>query len=237
MKMKSETCIPWAAFLLAVFLPCALGRAADTTSCEVSVAALSLPAGSDGMVNWRAADEATTPLQLSTRYFSERLMLPGNIIQFFKDPVPEGKSDSPVPAPLITMRIPPGTKLAFVVVWSEPDGNHGPEHWKGTVFRGEDWKASSMKVLNACSETIGIIADKKQIKLSQGSSMEFMAQDWNNAFPVKIYRSKPETKLVFSSTWRVSAGRRELCFIGSANGAVTLRSLMDLTATHATPTP
>jgi hypothetical protein len=231
MRILLATC------LHAVFWLCAPCRAQEKTSCEVSVAALSLPAGSDGVVHWRAGDEATSPLQLSTRYFSGRVKLPGNIIRFFKDPVPEGKSDSPLPAPLITMRIPPETKLAYVVLWSEPDENNGPGRWKGTVFRGEDWKASSLKVLNASSETIGLIADRKQIKLAQGKAMDFLARDWNKAFPVKIYRSKPVTKLVFSSTWRVSGERRELCFIGGSSGAVTLRSLMDLAVPPAKAAP
>ena len=231
MRILLATCLH-AVFWLGA--PC---RAQEKTSCEVSVAALSLPAASDGVVHWRDGDDATRPLQLSTRYFSERVKLSGNIIRFFKDPVPQGKSDSPPPAPLITTRIPPETKLAYIVLSSEPGDNGGPDRWKGNVFRGEDWKPSSMKVLNGCSETIGLIADQQQIKLPQGKAMDFLARDWSKAFPVKIYRSKPEIKLVFSSTWRVSAGRRELCFIGSAGRAVTLRSLMDLAAPPAKPAP
>ena len=52
---------------------------------------------------------------------------------------------------------------------------------------------------------------------------------------MKIFRLKPETKLLFSSKWRVAAARRELCFIGGNGDSVSQRSLLELTAMPANP--
>jgi hypothetical protein len=217
----------WLHVLLFLTLPC---LAQDKPACEVKVATLAVPDGSDGLLHWRAGNTPTTPLQLSTRYFSEGLKLPGNVIQFYKDPILDETQQDPPPLPLVTLKIPAGQKLVYIVLSSDLDANQQPR-WRGNLLNAADWKAGSMKVFNACSESIGITAGKKRIQLLQGKSVDFHASDWRGeAFPVKIFRLKPEMKAIFSSTWRVSAGRRELCFIGGANGSVSLRSLLDLRA-------
>lgn len=210
--------------LLLCVLPC---HADDRQACEVSVAALSLPDGSDGLLHWRAGNTPTAPLQLSTRYFSERLKLPGNVIQFYKEPLMAGPAPDPPPEPLVTLKIPAGQNLFYIVLSSDLDGNQQPR-WRGSLLNAGDWKMGSMKVFNACSEPVGIAAGKKQIRLLQGKTVDFHASDWGNSFPVKIVRLEPEMKTIFSSSWRIAAGRRELCFIGNVNGSVSLRSLMDL---------
>jgi hypothetical protein len=210
--------------LLLSEVPC---HADDKQAREVSVAALGLPEGSDGMLHWRAGNTPTTPLQLSTRYFSERLKLPGDTILFYKDPVLAGPVRNPPPEPLVALKIPAGQKLVYIVLSSESDEDQKPR-WRGSLLNAGDWKSGSMKVFNASSEPVGIAAGKKQIQLLQGKSVDFHASDWGDSFPVKIFRLKPEMKTIFSSSWRVAADRRELCFIGNVNGSVTLRSLMDL---------
>ena len=109
--------------------------------------------------------------------------------------------------------------------------------WRGSLFRAQDWKSGSMKLLNACSEPLGIRAGKKQLRVPRGKSVDFHSRNWGEPFPVKIYRLGPEQRAVFSSTWRVTAGRRELCVIGDVNGAITLRSLLELTAPRAAAPP
>lgn len=211
--------------LLLLANPC---RAEGKADCKVAVAALSLPAGSKGLLHWRvAADSATTPLQLSTRYFSKHLKLPGNVIAFYDAPVAAAQSGSPPPEPLLRLTIPAGSKLTYIVLWAEQDANQ-QVHWRAKVFEAGDWPVGSVKLLNASTEALGISADKKQIRLEGGKNMNLLARDWPASFPMKIYRLEPTGKLIFSSTWRIAPGRRELCLVGTVNGSVTLRSLVEL---------
>jgi hypothetical protein len=214
--------------LVVLMLTVGPGRAQEKNTVEIAVAALNLPGGSEGLLHWNEANTATTPLQLSTRYFSERLKLKGRVIRFYENPV-EPVEGEPMPDPLIALSIPQGANLGYVVLWSESDGK-GEARWRGRVFSGQEWKDGSMKVINASAETLGMLAGEKKIRLDSGKSLDFPASDWRESFPVKIFLMKPEVKNVFSSTWRVTAGRRELCFIAKVNGAISLRSLMDLAA-------
>ena len=210
--------------LLFSILPC---LAQDKHACEVKVATLAVPDGSDGLIHWRAGNTPTAPLQLSTRYFSERLKSEGNVIRFYKNPVPAASTQEPPPEPLVTLKIPAGQKLVYIVLSADSDEN-GQVRWRGCLLNAGDWKAGSMKLFSSCSEPLGIVAGNKRMQLSQGKSVDFHASEWREAFPVKIFRLEPELKTIFSSSWRVTAKRRELCFISVANGSVRLRSLMDL---------
>jgi hypothetical protein len=214
--------------VLLLVTPMLRGQAARG-GVELTVAALALPDESTGLVHWSAADPATTPLQLSTRYFSERVKVSGNVVRFYQEPVtPESAGDGP-PEPLAVVRIPADTALAYVILWAAESEGGGTE-WKAMLMRGEDWKAGSLKVLNGSASTLGIQAGEKRLQLRNGRHLDFMSSDFRDAFPVKIYRLEPETKLVFSSTWRVAAGRRELCFLTGEGDSISLRSLMDLAA-------
>jgi hypothetical protein len=229
--MKFDLKLTLAACLHAFLLAPMPGHAAGAQAFEISVAALSLPNESSGLVHWRGGDTATTPLQLSTRYFSERVKLPGNVIQFYQEPVAAGPPANPAPEPLVTLRIPEGQNLIYVVLSSDLDKEQ-QIRWRGSMFSARDWRTGSMKVFNACPEPVGITAGKKKIQLNQGKSVDFHSREWGGeSFPVKIYRLQPELKTIFSSTWRVADGRRELLFIGTADGAVSLRSLMDIGGT------
>ena len=208
--------------LVLMITPC---WSAPGASCEVAVAALNLPGNSTGEVHWRAAaDTATTPLQLSTRYFSEHLKASGNIIRFYQNPVTAGQTD-PLPEPFLAFNIPPDTKLGYVVLRTKP-GKNGQGQWLGSLIRGNEWRAGCLRVHNSCPEMIGIAAGNKPFKLPRGKSKDFNVNQWRKSFPVKIYLLKPKTKLVFSSTWRVAAGRRELCFIGKVGNSLKIRSLI-----------
>lgn len=224
--------VGWLPALMLLVVPC---QAADNEGCAVAVAALNLPDNSKGLLHWRAGDGNTSPLQLSTRYFSERVKLAGGVIRFYQDPV-VAKSDPPPPEPLLTLRIPAETKLVFIVLWSETDEN-GRTRWRSSLFKAEDWAVGSMKLLNAGSETLAISAGKKRIRLPPGKSMDFPARDWGEAFPVKIFRLETATRPVFSSSWRVTAGRRELCLLVNLNGSISLRSLLDLAVPPPAATP
>jgi hypothetical protein len=93
----------WLHVLLLLTVPC---LAQDKPACEVKVATLALLDGSDGLLHWRAGNTPTTPLQISTRYFSEGLKLPGNVIQFYKDPILDETPQDPPPVPLVTRQGP-----------------------------------------------------------------------------------------------------------------------------------
>jgi len=127
------------------------------------------------------------------------------------------------------LKIPAGQKLVYIVLSSEQDEKQ-QTRWLGNTLGAADWKESSLKLFNASSESLGIIAGKKRIQLPQGKAVDFHAGEWSQSFPVKIVRLQPELKTVFSSTWRVSEGCRELCFIGNANGrgSIKIRSLLEL---------
>jgi hypothetical protein len=226
--MKSNKSIWVAACLSALLFPLRSSHAAE--ACEVAVAALTLPDESTGLVHWRTGATATTPLQLSTRYFSERVKLPDNVIQFYEKPVLAGPAQDPPLEPFVSLKIPAGQKLVYIVLSADQDENH-TVRWRGNLLNAQEWRAGSLKVFNACSEPVGISAGTKNIRLNQGKSVDFHAAEWGGeSFPVKISRLQPEMKTLFSSSWRVVAGRRELLFIGNANGAISLRSLMDLGA-------
>ena len=225
--MKSDISILISVLVL-LFTPEVRGQAARG-GVELTVAALALPDESTGLVHWSAGAPATTPLQLSTRYFSERVKVSGNLVRFYQDPVTPGSAGDDPPQPLVAVKIPANTALAYVILWAAESEGGGSE-WKAMLMRGEDWKADSLKVLNGSAGPVGIEAGKKRMQLRDGRHLDFMARDYGDAFPVKIYRLEPETKLVFSSTWRVAAGRRELCFLTGEGDSVSLRSLMDLAA-------
>ena len=213
----------------ALWLPTVMCQAQDKSACEVTVAAGTMPDGSSILLHVRTAEAATSPLQISTRYFSERVKLPGNVIELFKDPV-AAKDVSPAPVPVLTLQVPAETKLAYAVLWTETDENNQPA-WKGCVFGAKDWDNNSLKVLNASSEQISIHAGTKEILLPRGKSADFPSRDWSEPFPVKLFQLKPEQKCIFSSTWRVTSGRRELCFIYNTNNSVSLHSILEIPPT------
>ncbi len=229
--LSSLVCL--STFILAI-IPC---LSAEKSSCEIAVATMNLPNGSDGVLHWRAgADVDTKPLQLSTRYFSEHLKLQGGVVQFFQAPVSASSDQNPPPIPLVSLKIPEGAKLVYIVIMSDTDENK-QTRWRGILFDSADWKESSLKLINASSESLGIVAGEKEIRLNSGKSMDFNASEWSEPFPVKIFLMAPEVKKIFSSTWRVSSGRRELCFVSNINGSIALRSLLDLGETQPIPTP
>lgn len=199
------------------------------------MAALTLPAGSTGLIHVRIAEATTKPLQLSTRYFSERLALPGNVIQFFGNPL-AAKPAEPPPQPLLTLRVPADTRLAYAVLWTGTDDHNQPV-WQGRVFNAKDWDQDSLKVLNATAEPLGVRAGTKEILLDPGKSTSFSSRDWPQPFPAKIFRLKPEQKNIFSSTWLVSPGSRELCFLFASNNTVSLRSILEIAPAQKTTAP
>lgn len=230
-KFDLSWAIPlWMSACLVLGMP-AFGQ--EKKTCEIAVAALNLPDGADGLVHWRVGEAATVPIQLSTRYFSERLEVPPGTIGFYDNPVAEALPEPP--DPLVALRIPPTAKLAFIVLWSEQ--GEGRVQWRGKVVLGSDWKLGSLRVLNGTTEPLGILAAEKRIPLSSGKSTDFQAGDWKKAFPVKIFRMQPETREVFSSKWRVAADRRELCSIISDGDSLRFRSLVDLSWTPKPPEP
>ena len=214
---------------LCLVMAMASPASAQKTGCEVAVAALTLPDGSDGMLHWIAADASTTPLQLSTRYFSDRVKVLGEAIHFYGEPQRLDPAAAKPPKPLVSVKLPPDLKLAYIVLWTAGSDDGGSE-WKATLFNGMEWKEGSLKVLNASGGTLGIIAGEKRLQVSSGKSVDFLARDFKDSFPVKIYLREPEPKLVFSSTWRITPGHRELCFLSGAGNSISPRSLIDLAA-------
>lgn len=228
--MKSNWNLAFTACVHALYLSALPCLAIEKHACEVKVATLVLPDGADGLIHWRAGNTPTAPLQLSTRYFSDGLKLESNAIQFFNNPVLAASNQGKPPEPLVTLTIPAGQKLVYIVLSQETDENQ-QTRWRGNLLNSTDWKAGSMKLFNACSEPLGISAGQKRIQLDQGKSVDFQADEWKGeAFPVKIFRLQPELKTIFSSSWRVATGRRELCFVGTIKGSLSLRSLIELDA-------
>lgn len=227
MRVKSDFSARLLGCASAVLLSCLSCFGQQGKTCEVAVAALSLPDGSEGLLHWRVGDAATVPLQLSTRYFSERLKVPVGRIGFHAEPVPEALPTPP--EPLVSLGIPADARLAFIVLWAETKADGGIR-WRGSLLQGTDWKDSSLRLMNATAEDLGIQAGDERVRLAGGKSMDFPARRWEEAFPVKIFRMQPEMREVFSSTWRVAAGRRELCFIFEKGDALQFRSLLDLAA-------
>lgn len=225
--MKSEL-KSYHRIVLAAFLAVCLSQSVQAQKPELSVAALSLPGESTGLVHWRSSNAGTKPLQLSVRYFSERIELESNFIEFYTEPIDAATADEP-PAPFLRMRIPEGRGTVYLVISGDLDDENNTR-WRGNMLNGNDWKAGSMKVFNAFESPLGIVADgKNPIQIAAGSSVDLHARDFDETgFPVRIYRLEPERRVVFSSKWRVAEDRRELLFIGNNQGRLTLRALMEL---------
>lgn len=213
--------------LITIGLLTPLCIAQDKPTCSVSIAALNLPAGSTGQIHIRDTETSTKPLQLSTRYFSERIELKRNLIQIYKDALIENSPDA---VPLLTLEIPAETREAYVALWIETDDKN-QSIWKGQVFDSKDWIPNSLKVVNFTTDQLGISADSKEILLEPGKSADFPSSEWPKSFTAKIYQTKPEKKNLLSSTWQVSTSNRELCFIYNIKNRVSLRSIMDIATT------
>lgn len=222
--MKSDPLPLLAAWLLLGLLPAA---AQEAPPRQVSVAALTLPDPAGGLVHWRDGETATQELQLSTRYFSPPVKVKGSVLQFFDTPVAAGMTGPEAPEPLLTLTLPAASKLAFLVLRTTRD-EAGNTRWRGSILDGDDWRTGTLRVYNSGTEPLGLIAGEKKIGLAAGKSADFEARTWDEPFPAKIYRSEPDVRLVFSSTWRVAPARRELCFLSNTNGKITLRSLLVL---------
>lgn len=233
--MKSNTPSLLKALLPALVLLASPAVLAEEAVREVSVAALNLPDGSDGLLHLRGTGTETRPLQLSTRYFSERTKIEGTMIHFFKDPVPV-KPAEPAPVPLLSLRLPESTRIAYAVLWTAT-GDDRKTAWKGMVIDAKDWNPGTLKLMNATPETIGIRAGEKDLLLEKGKSLDFASREWPEPFPAKIFRLKPQQKMIFSSTWQVTAGSRELCFVFGSGDGFSLRSVLDLAAPVAPPAP
>ncbi len=196
---------------------------------EVSVAALTLPDESTGAVHWRSTNQATEPLQLSIRYFSERVSLESNLIEFYAEPM-DPETGEAGPEPMLRMRIPEGQRLVYIVLSSD-EGEDGNPRWRGNMLSANDWRAGSLKVFNSRDTPLGIVAEDRNLRIDPGGSADLHARDFDReGFPVRIYQLEPERRAVFSSTWRIAEGRRELLFIGNNRGRVTMRSLLELQA-------
>lgn len=155
--MKSNTIRALAACLHAIIFLFVSSQSAEGQGTEVSVAALSLDGDATGLVHWRDGDTPTVPLQLSNRYFSERLKLKSRVIQFFQDPVTADMPQDPPPVPLLTLKIPLDQKLGYIVLSSAQDVNQ-EVRWRGNMLSAADWKESSLKLFNAYSELVGVTA-------------------------------------------------------------------------------
>jgi len=213
---------------LLIFAGPGLAQADKKQYSEVSLGALTLPNGSDGLLHWIGAEPLSQELQLSTRYFSERIKPKSEILRLYESPtiLVEGE---PIPEPLLTVKVPSGPGLIYLVVWSET-GKDNKATWRSRAFSAKEWQVGTMKLINASKATLGLTAGAKKFKLVGGKSIDFHARDWPKPFPTKIYLTEPKVKNVFSSKWRITAASRELCFIAKVNGSISLRSLMDLNA-------
>lgn len=225
--MKSDLQLLPCALLSALILLANPAGAKEEPACEVSAAALTLPDDSDGLLHVRGADDpATRPLQLSKRYFSERMKVAGPVVQFFGHPV-EAKPAAPPAEPLLALRLPEGAVHAFAVLWHETEAGQKPV-WKGMIINGGDWEKGSLRVFNATAGPIGLRVGKRDILLEKGKSTDFTARDWPGPFPAKIYQLEPDQKNIFSSTWQVSEGSREACFVFRSANSVSLRSVLEV---------
>ena len=201
-------------------------HAAPSPSCEVTVAALNLPDNSDGLLHLRTAEiKETTPLQLSTRYFSPRIKTSESVVQFFANPLKA--DDLKPPLPLITVNLPEDAKLAYLIIFTTLDDKKQPV-WKSILLLDTDWPQSCMKLLNASANTLGIQAGDQKIQLLTGKFTNFTSSQWTDTFSVVIYKLTPEIKTVFSSKWRITAGRRELSVLFNSGENIAISSLIDL---------
>src|SRR6218665_973168 len=85
---------------------------ANADPIQITVGALSLPAGSDGLVHLRVSETESKPIQLSTRYFVDPVSIGVPVFELHTTPL--GKPP-PVNPPLLRLPIPPGTTSCLIV--------------------------------------------------------------------------------------------------------------------------
>lgn len=215
-------------YLLTLFGLLFCPAVAKSQKINMSIAALSLPGSSSGVLHWNCGDDyVTQPVQLSRRYFSEPIELKSNIVRFFEEPIVKLLPNAPIPKPLLTVTLSPETKEAFVILLAG-ENSEGDELWRHVSVDGNDWRSGTLRVVNASKAEVGMLYPGKKLKLLPGRHVDFKEDDWNEAFPIKIVQFEPVAKLVFSSTWLVSKGRREICFLSNERGSIALRSLLVL---------
>jgi hypothetical protein len=219
--------IPFIPLLLCMFS--AANLLAQDSGPQVSIAAMSIAGDSTGMVHWRSLNVSTQELQLSTRYFSDRLQLESRTLEIYEEAFDPTQVEGDAQAPMVSVTIPANMQMAFVILWYSENRELG-SRWRANVFSGDDWVHGTLKILNVRSEPIHMLAGEKPIRIAAGGSANLSVRDFSRPFPVQIFRPSGERKRIFSSTWRVSSGRRELCFIAGEGDSVSFRSLIDLSS-------
>ncbi len=222
--------------LLALILMAASFSFAHAQNAQVTLAALNLPPGSEGLFHLRTGDAASVPVQASTRYFSDPVDTGFAAIELYAAPV--GKDASAV-QPLLRLPLGERAGSCHVLLWNEHTaGKEGK--LAGRIIAAAEWPAGSMLLLNASAVPIGVQAGDTRQMLKAGASHPYPAVDPEKDLPVKMYleddKHPGKPKLVFSSVWRVARERRELCVIYPAAGSrsVAVRSLLERPA-PATP--
>jgi hypothetical protein len=215
-------------FLLTVLGVAGGAAMAQDPKVQVSIAALSLPATSSGELHWKAGDEMQTqPLQLSKRYFSDPVEPTSPIIHFYEKPITERLPDVPLPEPLLTVTLSSDLREAFVVLLGK-NGDEKKPVWRSVVLDGKGWPDGTLRVVNVDTQPVKLVYPRKELILKPKEHVEFAHTDWYEPFPIKIFQMRPMEKIVFSSKWRVTHGRREICFLSKERGSISLRSLLVL---------
>ena len=105
------------------------------------------------------------------------------------------------------------------------------------MFDGADWPRDCLKLVNATPGDLGIIAAAKKSRLQPGHSVNYSANEWPVPFPVRIVQLARPEQVMFSSTWRVSAGQRELCVLLGSGDTLEVRTLIDTRPPAPAPSP
>lgn len=222
--MKFNMCPKRFVAAFTLMIPVWIGVVHAQVEANLSLAVLNLPPDEDGLLHWRDGDKPTKPIQLSVRYFSEFITLESGILSLYTDPVLEEPEGSPVIAPLYTIRIPPDFGTGFLVLTPQQKGEDFS--WRGLLIPNRDFTLGSLKLYNTTGRELGIQLPNHNFKLLEGKSVDLDSKRFPESFPVKIYQLGEDRKKIFSSVWRISPQRREVCFVFMRNRSLKLRSLL-----------
>ncbi|BDS06300.1 hypothetical protein NT6N_13400 [Oceaniferula spumae] len=195
----------------------------------VSLAAFSVPTGSDGIVHIRTGEKKTKPLQLNKNTFSQPIHVPAGKLELYENPL---DPDAPQPVlPILSFNLPADGLPVKILVWSVKKPN-GKEKWVGRSFSSSKWPDSCMVLVNFTGQPIGFQSGKLQKTIATNATFVFRGRNETNGSPVKLYLADPSNpksaKLIFSSVWRVPENEQEILVIykGNSEGTVMTRSLI-----------
>lgn len=214
-------------FGLLILLPIHLAPAQAPQAVYVSLGGGFLNSGNDGKIKIRTGAESFEDVQLSSRYFSDSVKISGDRSIHIYSPGDDPSEQSPT----TKIKLPSSGKNFLVFLWQKRGSNNKRPVYQARVISKNNWPQGSMLLINATSSKLGLVFGKDKQIIQKNKTTILKGQKPALSKPAKIMvaqKDNPQkSKLVFSSTWRISPHRRELCVIYQTGAKIKFRSLFE----------